>query len=109
MCLRFLDEYEELEQLEASSYGNSQGYSRSPAHVISTLHEYSSLSIIMSRILTTLYTEVSTRKDPAILLEASKSLQQELQIWYEGLQPKFALQLADKDGSTALPHILALL
>ncbi|KAF5860037.1 hypothetical protein ETB97_002123 [Aspergillus alliaceus] len=107
--LRFLDEYEEYETLHASSsYASANGISDPPAHNISILKGYCSLSIIMSGILDTLYAERSTTKEPSILLDASSSLYHQLQSWLKAVPPILATPLLQMPSRTASPHILSL-
>lgn len=105
---RFLDEFEEYETLQASSYASANGISDLPAHNISILKGYCSLSIIMSGILETLYTERSTTKDPNTLLEASSSLYRQLQNWLKSIPPILSTPLSQMPSRIASPHILSL-
>ncbi|KAJ5378515.1 fungal-specific transcription factor domain-containing protein [Penicillium cosmopolitanum] len=105
---RFLDEFEEYETLQASSYANVNGASDLPAHNISILKGYCSLSIIMSGILDTLYTERSTLKEPNSLLEASSSLYHQLKNWLKSIPSVLTDTLSQMSRGIASPHILSL-
>ncbi|KAE8140827.1 fungal-specific transcription factor domain-containing protein [Aspergillus pseudotamarii] len=106
--LSFLDEYEEYDLFDPASYGDSIGLPPVPAHSVSILKRYCSLSSIMSRILDTLYTERSTSRDPVILFECSTSLNHKLQSWYEELTSGLTSRTTGSSIAIASPHILAL-
>ncbi|KAE8151651.1 fungal-specific transcription factor domain-containing protein [Aspergillus avenaceus] len=106
--LRFLDEHEEYETLHASSYASANGILDPPAHSISILKGYCSLSMMMSGILDTLYTERSTAKDPSTLLQASSSLYHQLQSWLKALPSILSTPLSQMSTMIASPHILSL-
>ncbi|KAB8231674.1 fungal specific transcription factor domain-containing protein [Aspergillus alliaceus] len=103
-----LDEYEEYDQLDSVSYGSSLSYLAIPARYVSTLRRYCSLSIIMSRMLETLYTEHSLSGDPSVLFESSASLGRQLQSWYDNLHPGLTAEHLGPFASTASPHTLTL-
>ncbi|KAJ5261349.1 fungal-specific transcription factor domain-containing protein [Penicillium angulare] len=106
--LQFLDEHEEFEALDPSSYASSSETSNIPSHGISILKGYCSLSIIMSGILETLYTERSTTKDPSTLLDAASSLYNGLQGWLVALPSILSTPLSRMSSESASPHILSL-
>lgn len=106
--LRFLDEYEECQTLDSSSYVAVDGISDMPAYGISILKGYCSLSIVMTTILETLYTENSITKDPYSLLEDSASVYQQLQSWFKGLPPVLTTRLQHTASSTVSPHAFSL-
>ncbi|KAF5866835.1 hypothetical protein ETB97_008639 [Aspergillus alliaceus] len=103
-----LDGYEEYDQLDSVSYGSSLSYLAIPARYVSTLRRYCSLSIIMSRMLETLYTEHSLSGGPSILFESSASLGRQLQSWYDNLHPGLTAEHLGPFASTASPHTLTL-
>ncbi|OGM46241.1 hypothetical protein ABOM_004859 [Aspergillus bombycis] len=104
-----LDEYEEYDLFDSASYGSSIALPPAPAHTVSILKRYCSLSSIMSRILDTLYTECSTSRDPVILFECSTSLNHRLQSWYEELPSGLTVgTMGSSTTTTASPHILTL-
>ncbi|KAJ5116628.1 fungal-specific transcription factor domain-containing protein [Penicillium angulare] len=106
--LRFLDEYEEFETLDSSSYASNGEVTNIPSHGLSILKGYCSLSIIMSGILEILYAEHSTAKDPSILIDAASSLYNRLQGWFDALPPTISLPLSGISMGSASPHILSL-
>ncbi|KAE8421371.1 fungal-specific transcription factor domain-containing protein [Aspergillus pseudocaelatus] len=106
--LSFLDEYEEYDLFDPASYGDSIGLPPAPAHSVSILKRYCSLSSIMSRILDTLYTERSTSRDPVILFECSTSLKHKLQSWHDELTSGLTSGTTGSSTAITSPHILAL-
>ena len=105
----FLDEHEELESFDSSSYTQPGDYIMSPAYSISTFQESCKLSTILDRILLVLYTEKSGSEDPDDLLRKSSSLHAELENWRENLPSHLDLKPSDAITKTPLPHTLALL
>ncbi|KAE8389428.1 hypothetical protein BDV23DRAFT_194496 [Aspergillus alliaceus] len=103
-----LDEYEEYDQLDSVSYGRPLSYLAIPARYVSTLRRYCSLSIVMPRMLETLYTEHSVSGDPSVLFESSASLGRQLQSWYDNLHPGLTAEPLGPFASTASPHTLTL-
>lgn len=108
ISLRFLDEYEEFEILDSSSYASIGEVTSIPSHGLSILKGYCSLSIIMSGILEALYAEHSTTKDPSILIDAASSLYNRLQGWFNTLSPTLSVPLSRIYIDNASPHILSL-
>lgn len=107
--IKFLDTYEELEHWTPLAYltQSDVAYSGSPAYSISTFKHLCQLSVILSDILSTIYTERSSDKSSAELSTKLESIHATLQAWYRDLPD----HLADlgKLPTTPPPHVLSLL
>jgi len=107
--LSFFDKYEELELFDALSYTDSGKHFISPVYSISTFTESCKLSIILDRILMSLYTEKSGARNSGELLLESQTLQGDLEDWRKSLPPHLDFNFSTDFKSTPLPHTLALL
>ncbi|KAL1654949.1 hypothetical protein SLS61_002257 [Didymella pomorum] len=109
MPIKFLDTFEELEHWTPLAYltQSDVAYAGSPAYSISTFKHLCKLSLILSDILSTIYTERSSDKSSAELSTKLESIHASLQTWYRDLPP----HLADlgKLPTTPPPHVLSLL
>jgi hypothetical protein len=107
--IKFLDTFEELEHWTPLAYltQSDVAYAGSPAYSISTFKHLCKLSLILSDILSTIYTERSSDKSSAELSTKLESIHASLQTWYRDLPP----HLADlgKLPTTPPPHVLSLL
>jgi hypothetical protein len=108
VSLTFLDQYEELEPWQPFAYTDVQSYPGSPAYSVSTFTELCKLSWILNRILNKVYSERSSNRAPQELLDTLKSLDIELNEWYEALPTSLRFANAAKE-ITPPPHVLSLL
>jgi len=107
--IKFLDTYEELEHWTPLAYltQSDLAYSGSPAYSISTFKNLCKLSVILSDILSTIYTERSSDKSSAELSTKLESIHATLQAWYQDL-PAHLADLGQLP-TTPPPHVLSLL
>ncbi|KAF1926695.1 uncharacterized protein M421DRAFT_205023 [Didymella exigua CBS 183.55] len=107
--IKFLDTYEELELWTPLAYltQSDVAYAGSPAYSISTFKHLCQLSLILSDILSTIYTERSSDKSSAELSTKLESIHATLQTWYRDL-PSHLADLG-KLPTTPPPHVLSLL
>lgn len=106
--LTIVDDHEELELFDSLSY-TERTLPISPAYTLSTFIATCKLSLIMDKILMTLYSENSSSRDPAMLLQECKSLHIELEEWREALPQNLEFKSSSPVSKTPLPHTLALL
>ncbi|UNI25023.1 hypothetical protein JDV02_010731 [Purpureocillium takamizusanense] len=85
--IKFLDSYEELEHWQPFAYSTAAGsdYPGSPAYSISTFTCLCRLSLVMSDILSCIYTERSFSQSPAELSTMLGRLQRRLCAWRSSL------------------------
>ncbi|WAO90301.1 Fungal-trans domain-containing protein [Fusarium falciforme] len=107
--IRFLDEYEELEEFNTSTYSRYPTQLGCPTYSVSTFEQLCKLSIIMDRILCNLYSEKSCSRDPQELFDASNALHGELKRWRSAMPAHLLVHLNNPGNSTILPHSLSLL
>ncbi|KAE8447533.1 hypothetical protein EG329_010663 [Mollisiaceae sp. DMI_Dod_QoI] len=105
----FLDEHEELELFNTLSYTELENHPKSPVYSISSFTEVCKLSIILDRILLSLYSEKSGSKTSDDLLHESESLRAELENWRKSLPRHLDMNLSGLLDKTPLPHSLCLL
>lgn len=107
--IKFLDTYEELEHWTPLAYltQSDESYPGSPAYSISTFKHLCQLSVILSDILSTIYTERSSDKSSAELSTKLESIHATLQTWYRELPDHLAN--VNKLPTTPPPHVLSLL
>ena len=108
VSLTFLDHYEELEYWQPFAYTDVQSYPGSPAYSVSTFTELCKLSLILNGILNKVYSERSSNRSPQELLTTLKSLDTELNGWYETLPDYLRFGNAATE-ITPPPHVLSLL
>lgn len=106
--LSILDDHEELELFNPLSYTETSNLPMSPAYSLSIFMEFCRLSLILDKILMSLYSEESASRDPNDLLNEANVLHMKLQDWRKDLPPHLDL-LASNSVKTSLPHSLALL
>lgn len=105
----FLDEYEELEPFSSLTYSAIPRQLDSPIRNVSTFEQLCKLSIITESILATLYSDKSAIADPVALLQASHSLQVDLEQWRKALPRHIDLQWDDLGNFDLIPHALSLM
>lgn len=106
---KFLDTYEELEHWTPFSYSTQPDavYLGSPAYSISTFRHLCQLSVILSDILSTIYTERSFDVSPTELSTKLESIHQKLITW-RGLLPEHLTVDVAEVAATPPPHVLSL-
>ena len=85
--MTFLDTYEELEHWQPVAFSGTESYPGSPIYSVSTFTQLCRLSVIMNRILNTVYAEKSAKRKLDGLLGDLKNLHQDLERWKENLPP----------------------
>lgn len=108
--IKFLDTYEELEHWTPLAYltQSSETYPGSSAYSISTFKYLCKLSIILSDILSSIYTERSSHSSPTELSHKLESIHGRLQKWRDNLPDHLSADLAAM-SATPPPHVLSLL
>jgi hypothetical protein len=107
--LFILDEYEELEMFNALTYSDQSNASVSVSYSISNFTQTCSLSVILERIFTSLYTERSGSRDTEHLLRECNSLHEQIKTWRSSLPSQLEFLLSNPDTCVPMPHTLALL
>ncbi|CAM1503501.1 Fc.00g010920.m01.CDS01 [Cosmosporella sp. VM-42] len=107
--IQFLDEFEELEPFNTLTYAPESIQTEYPTYSVSGFEQLCKLSIVMDRILSSLYAERFSTKNPVELLRQSRKLHDELKQWREMMPVHLKIQLDDPKTSTILPHTLSLL
>lgn len=107
--IKFQDTYEELEQWAPFAYStqSNAAYVGSPAYSISTFRHLCQLSVILSDILSTIYTERSFDSSPADMSSKLESLHLKLTTWRRQLPEHLAGDVKNKPV-TPPPHVLSL-
>ncbi|RGP69076.1 hypothetical protein FLONG3_7929 [Fusarium longipes] len=105
----FLDEYEELEDFTDRTFSAKPRAAGSPTHGVSALEHLCKLSVVMDRILCTLYAERSATQDASDLLESAQDLHSQLESWKESLPDHLRFRLDDAANPDLLPHTLSLM
>ncbi|KAH8722352.1 fungal-specific transcription factor domain-containing protein [Phaeosphaeriaceae sp. PMI808] len=107
--IKFLDTYEELEHWAPFAYSTqpSSTYLGSPAYSISTFRHLCQLSVILSDILSTIYTERSLDSSPRELSSKLESIHAKLTTWHSLLPIHLAVDVK-KEPITPPPHVLSL-
>jgi hypothetical protein len=106
----FLDEYEELEPFDTLGYSATPAPLGLPTLSVSTFVQLCKLSTIADHILSVLYTEKSSQKDPEELFRISQALHADLIKWHELLPAHVSVNLDSLDRANTgvvLPHILS--
>lgn len=108
--IKFLDTYEELEHWTPLAYltHSNATYSGSPAYSISTFKHLCQLSVILSDILSSIYTERSSHSSPAELSDKLESVHERLQKWRDNLPEHLGADMSTM-AATPPPHVLSLL
>jgi len=106
--IKFLDTYEELEHWAPFAYtAQTDSYSGSPAFSVSTFRQLCLLSVILGDILTSIYTERSTKTSPADLSTKLQSIHEKLTAWRKDL-PDHLVFNAAKATFIPPPHVVSL-
>lgn len=106
----FLDEYEELELSSSVGYSEVARTLDLPMHSGSTFVQLCRLSTIADRILASLYTEESLRRDHDELYEMSLALHAQLIQWRDTTPEHLKMHFDDETTAETmgLPHTLSL-
>ncbi|KAL8381550.1 hypothetical protein RB595_005703 [Gaeumannomyces hyphopodioides] len=108
--IKFLDTYEELEPWLPFAYSTqSDSYSGSPAYSVSAFTALCRLSIVMSDILSSIYTERSFDQPSEDLLKVQDQLHTKLVTWRNSLPAHLVFDPTKCDSSTPPPQVLSLL
>ncbi|KAF4445800.1 hypothetical protein F53441_10445 [Fusarium austroafricanum] len=107
--IRFLDEYEELEDFNTRTYSAQPGQLGCPTYSVSTFKHLCKLSIIIDRVLCALYAEDSSLKPADQSWETANRLHRQLKGWRDNFPAHLEVNLIDSTTSTILPHNLSLL
>lgn len=107
--IKFQDTYEELEHWTPFAYStqSDSNYLGSPAYSVSTFRHLCKLSLILSDILSTIYTERSFDSSPAELSSKLESIHLKLKTWRENLPDHLAVD-TQSISVTPPPHVLSL-
>ena len=107
--IKFQDTYEELEHWTPFAYSTQSdaAYLGSPAYSVSTFRHLCKLSVILSDILSTIYTERSFDSTPGELSSKLESLHLKLTTWRRLLPEHLAVDVK-KAPVTPPPHVLSL-
>lgn len=104
MPIKFLDTFEELEHWQPFAYSTSApDYPGSPAYSISTFTSLCKLSIAMSDILSSIYTERSFDRSSSDLASMLNKLQLRLDRWRDSLPSHIQFDLAKPQNKTLPP------
>lgn len=108
--IKFLDTYEELEPWLPFAYSTqSDSYSGSPAYSVSAFTALCRLSIVMSDILSSIYTERSFDQSSEDLLKVQEQLHAKLITWRNALPAHLVYDPTKRDASIPPPQVLSLL
>ncbi|KAH8689158.1 putative nitrogen assimilation transcription factor nirA [Talaromyces proteolyticus] len=105
----FMDDYEELEQFSALSYDLEESPISITTHSVSVFEQLCKLSIIMEKIISSIYTEKSRLKDPNHHLGVAKSLHAELNRWRNALPDHLIPKLSNPSRPSLTPHAFSLM
>ncbi|KAG5977143.1 hypothetical protein E4U55_007026 [Claviceps digitariae] len=109
--IKFLDTYEELEYWQPFAYSSRPSdHPGSPAYSVSTFAALCKLSLAMSDILSSIYTERSVDQTPATLSSTLENLQCKLDEWKSALPEHIQLDKTGPDDLMAFspPHVFSL-
>lgn len=108
--LTFLDTYEEFEHWVPFAYVDSApSYPGSPAYSVSTFTELCKLSVIMNKILNTMYSEEGRKRPSLELVGEQRSLHTEIRTWRHALPNHLDFDLLASNSPAPPPHVLSLL
>lgn len=107
--IKFMDEYEELEQFSTHTYAEQPSQLGSPTYSVSIFEELCKLSVIMDRIVYSLYAENSFKRSTEDFLSTSRLLHADLKRWRAELPTHLVIRVDNDDTSVVLPHTLSLL
>ncbi|KAL5401387.1 hypothetical protein PMIN06_011920 [Paraphaeosphaeria minitans] len=107
--IKFLDTFEEFEPWTPLAYSTQQSvdYPGSPSYTVSTFRYFCELSVILSDILSTIYTERSFQNTPGELSVKLEVINATLAKWHEAL-PSHLSATSQKAAITPPPHVLNL-
>ncbi|KAK8038689.1 hypothetical protein PG993_007100 [Apiospora rasikravindrae] len=106
--IKFLDTYEELQNWQPFAYSvKSTQYPGSPAYSVSTFTSLCRLSVVMSDILSCIYTERTFDRNAVELCAVLESLNSKLAAWRDGLPEHLAFD-AVRSTHVPPPHVLSL-
>jgi hypothetical protein len=109
VSLKMLDTYEELEHWMPFAYSTqSNQYGGCPSYSVSTFIALCKLSIILSEIMSGIYTERSFDKSSSELSKTLDELQAKLATWYNGLPPHLVVEPNKISRIIPPPHVLSL-
>ncbi|KAF4448991.1 hypothetical protein F53441_7641 [Fusarium austroafricanum] len=109
--IKFIDTYSELEFWQPFAYSTSSknNYAGSPAYSISTFTALCKLSVVMSDIMSAIYTVRTTDQSPAELSKVLDKLQRKLRDWHTALPEHLKPEVANApDATVPPPHVLSL-
>ncbi|KAK9481920.1 fungal-specific transcription factor domain-containing protein [Lipomyces starkeyi] len=106
--MNILDNYEELELFAPLSYTETQSHPSSPGYMTTSFIEACKLSIILDRILLSLYSENSGSRSPDELFHDSRSVHAELENWRKDLPQHVDIFHLELINIIPLPNMLAL-
>ncbi|KAK8009481.1 hypothetical protein PG991_012032 [Apiospora marii] len=106
--IKFLDTYEEFQNWQPFAYSvKSTQYSGSPAYSVSTFTSLCRLSVVMSDILSCIYTERTFDRNASDLCAVLESLNSKLAAWKDALPAHLTFDPA-KSTQVPPPHVLSL-
>jgi hypothetical protein len=107
--MKFLDTFEEFEPWTPLAYSTqpSVAYPGSPSYTVSTFRYLCELSVILSDILSAIYTERSFQNTPGELSIKLETINARLAKWYEAL-PGHLSTTSQRVAITPPPHVLNL-
>ncbi|KAF1972047.1 hypothetical protein BU23DRAFT_469545 [Bimuria novae-zelandiae CBS 107.79] len=107
--IKFLDSFEEFEPWTPLAYSAlpSVAYPGSPSYTVSTFRYLCKLSVILSDILSTIYTERSFNNTPGELVAKLETIKSRLSKWYNAL-PEHLHSNVLEPLTTPPPHVLNL-
>lgn len=107
--IEFLDDFGELEQFHTITYAEVPQQLNRLAYSVSSFQQLCKLSVIMDRILMTLYSEQTCFREPVELLSATEFLHSSLTEWLDNLPGHLVINLSGRSSNNLLPHTLSLL
>ncbi|KAK5120581.1 hypothetical protein LTR85_006237 [Meristemomyces frigidus] len=109
--ISFLDEYDELEPFSTLTYSAKQAQLGTATRSVSTFRQLCKLSIVADTILSNFYTEKSCATDSAMLSQALRTIQADLECWRAALPAHLSLVGDGRDSNEfdILPHTLSLM
>lgn len=108
--IRFLDVFEELEPWTPFAYSESRSdFEVTPAYSTSTFASLCRLSLVMSDILSTIYTERSSDQSPSKLAGERMKLHKKLRDWEESLPSHLKIDATKlRQRQFPPPHVFSL-
>ncbi len=108
--IKFLDVYEELEHWTPFAYSESRSdFEASPAYSTSTFASLCKLSLVMSDILCSIYTERSSDQSPSKLADERTNLHKKLRDWDDSLPAHLRIDTTKlRNRQFPPPHVFSL-